>query len=80
MADFSKIPLLRLLHVCLCRLSEVFGDRIISSGICPARSPNLNPSNFFFWDCLKDKIYNINLWMEKELKENICREITIIPA
>jgi hypothetical protein len=30
-------------------LSNVFGDRIISSGIWPARSPNLNPCDIFFW-------------------------------
>jgi hypothetical protein len=29
-------------------LSEVFGDRIISSGIWPARSPDLNPGDFLF--------------------------------
>jgi hypothetical protein len=28
-------------------LSDVFMDRIISSGIWPARSPNLNPCDFF---------------------------------
>jgi hypothetical protein len=29
-------------------LANVFGDRIISSGIWPARSPDLNPCDFFF--------------------------------
>jgi hypothetical protein len=23
-------------------------------------SPDLNPCDFFFWDCLKDKLYNGN--------------------
>jgi hypothetical protein len=41
-------------------LSGVFGDRIISSGIWPAHSPDLNPCDFFFWDCLSDKVYNSN--------------------
>jgi hypothetical protein len=31
-------------------LSSVFGDRIISSGIWPARSADLNPYDFFFWE------------------------------
>jgi hypothetical protein len=53
-------------------LSDVFGDRIISSGIWPASSPRSYPYDFFFWNCLKDKVYNINL---EELKENICRDI-----
>jgi hypothetical protein len=38
-------------------LSDVFGDRIVCSGIWPTRSPDLNPCDFFFWGCLKDKVY-----------------------
>jgi hypothetical protein len=58
-------------------LSDVFGDRIISSGIWPARSPDLNPCDFFFWGCSKGNVYNINSRME-ELKENIRKEIANI--
>jgi hypothetical protein len=61
-------------------LSGVFEDRIISSGIWPTRSPDLNPSYFFFWGCLKGKVYSCNPQMEKELKDDICREISDIPA
>jgi hypothetical protein len=61
-------------------LSDVFGDRIISSGIRPARSPNLNPCDFFFWGCLKDEVYNSNPRMDEKLKQNIRREIANIPA
>jgi hypothetical protein len=57
-------------------LSNIFGDRIISSGVWPARSPNLNPCDFFFWGCLKD---TSNAQTE-ELKDNIRREIASIPA
>jgi hypothetical protein len=64
-------------HVCMQALSAVFGDRIISSDIWPARSPERNP-DFFFWCCLKDKVYNSNPRTE-ELKENIRREIANIP-
>jgi hypothetical protein len=60
-------------------LSDVFGDRIISSGIWPAHSPDLNPCDFFFWGCLKDKVYIINPRTE-EVKEITCREIANIPA
>jgi hypothetical protein len=52
----------------------------ISSGILPARSPNLNPCDFFFWGCLKDKVYNSNLQMEEQLKANIGRKIANSPA
>jgi hypothetical protein len=60
-------------------LSDVFRDKIISSGIWPACSPDLKPCYFFFWACLKDKTYNSNPQREK-LKENIHREIASVPA
>jgi hypothetical protein len=60
-------------------LSDVLGDRIISSGIWTERSPDLNPCDFLFWDCLKDKVYSSNHRTE-ELKENIRREISNIPT
>jgi hypothetical protein len=41
-------------------LSDLFGDRIISSDIWPAHSPDLNPCDFFFWGCLNDKVYSNN--------------------
>jgi hypothetical protein len=60
-------------------LSDVIGDKITSSSIWPARSPDLNPRDGFFWGCLKHKTYNTNPRFE-ELKENIRREIANIPA
>jgi hypothetical protein len=60
-------------------LSDV-GDRIISCGIWPARSPDLTPCDFFLWGCLKDKVYKSNLRTEEQLKENIRREIANIPS
>jgi hypothetical protein len=63
-------------------LSDVFGDKIISNGIWPALSPELNPCDFFFWGCLLNKVYNSHPYprMEEELKENIDKEIANIPA
>jgi hypothetical protein len=58
---------------------DVVGDRIISSGILPARSHDLNPCDIFFWGCLKDKIYSSDPRIE-ELKENIHWAIANIPA
>jgi hypothetical protein len=60
-------------------LSDVFGGRIISSDTWPARSPDLNSCDCFFWGCLKDKAYNSNPRTE-ELKGYISREIINIPA
>jgi hypothetical protein len=45
-------------HVSVQAFSDVFGDRIISSGIWTGRSLDLNPCDFFFWICLTDKVYN----------------------
>jgi hypothetical protein len=61
-------------------LSEVFGNRIISSGIWPRHSPDLNPCDFFCWDCLKDKVYSSNPRKEEELMGNIRKETANIPA
>jgi hypothetical protein len=47
-------------HMPMQALSSVFGHRIISNDIWPACSPNLNPHDFFFWGCLKDKIYSLH--------------------
>jgi hypothetical protein len=60
-------------------LSVVFGDRIISSDVWPARSPNINPCFSFFWGLLKDNVHYSDPWTE-ELKEYIRREIANIPA
>jgi hypothetical protein len=60
-------------------LSNVLGDKIISSGIWPARSFDLNPCDFSFWG-LKDRSYNSNPQTEADLKENIHKEIANIPA
>jgi hypothetical protein len=60
-------------------LSDVFRDRIISSGVWSPHSPDFNPCDFFFRGCLKDKVYKSNHRTE-ELKDNIGREIVNIPA
>jgi hypothetical protein len=60
-------------------LYDIFEDKIISSGIWPVRSPNLNPCDFSFWGCLKDNVYNINPPKE-EIKENVHKEIANIAA
>jgi hypothetical protein len=61
-------------------LSDVFGDRIIRSGIWPAHSLDLNPCDFFVWGSSKDKVYSNNPRTEGELKENIRKQISNIPA
>jgi inhibitor of nuclear factor kappa-B kinase subunit alpha len=38
-------------------LSEVFEDRLISRRLWPARSPDLNPCDFYLWGNLKDSVF-----------------------
>jgi hypothetical protein len=82
MAGFSKTQLLPALHlrISMETLSNVFGERMISSGVWLARSPDLNPCDFLFCGCLKGKVYNSNPRTEEEAKENIRREIATSSA
>jgi hypothetical protein len=41
-------------------LTKVFKDRLISHKLSPARSPDLNPHDFYLWGNLKDKVYSNN--------------------
>jgi hypothetical protein len=61
-------------------LSDVFRERIISSGIWPTHSADLNNCDFYFWGCLKYKVYYSNPQTEEELEQNIHRESVNIPA
>jgi hypothetical protein len=57
-------------------LPDVFGNRIINSGIWPARSPDLNSCYFFFWGCLMANVYNSNPRTE-ELKKIFVRKLQV---
>jgi hypothetical protein len=61
-------------------LSDVFGDRIISSGIWPARSPYLNTCDFFHLGLFDGQSLQKQPPNGRELKENISKEIENIPA
>jgi hypothetical protein len=67
------------IRVSMQALSDVFGDRIISRGIWPVLSPDLNPCNFFLMGLFEGQGTNSNPRRE-ELTENIRTEITNIPA
>jgi hypothetical protein len=56
------------------------GTELSEVVIWPARSPDLHPCDFFFWGCLKNKIYNRNPRKKEELKENIHKESANIPV
>jgi hypothetical protein len=59
-------------------LSDVFEDRVINAVF----GQHVHPIHaiFFFWGCLKDRVYNSNSRTEEEIKENIRTETAIIPA
>ena len=45
----------------------------------PARSPDLNPCDFFLWGYLKSKVYSNRPQSIEELKDAIRQEIASIP-
>lgn len=59
-------------------LRSVYGDRIISRGLWPPRSPDLSPCDFYLWGTLKNKVYASNPHTLQELKDSITREIQAI--
>jgi hypothetical protein len=61
-------------------LHEVFGERVISRGLWPPRSPDLNPCDFYLWGTLKEKVYVNNQHSLEELQENVRHEISAIPV
>jgi hypothetical protein len=44
------------------------------------RSPNLNPSDFYLWGTLKEKVHVNNPRSLDQLQENIRHEIPAIPV
>jgi inhibitor of nuclear factor kappa-B kinase subunit alpha len=59
-------------------LNKVFEDRLISCRLWPARSPDLNPCDFYLWGNLKDKVYSNNPHTLVELKQCIRETISSI--
>ena len=52
-------------------VGEVFGDRVISRGLWPPRSPDLTPPDFYLWGKLKGSVYADNPRTTDELKQKI---------
>jgi inhibitor of nuclear factor kappa-B kinase subunit alpha len=59
-------------------LNEVSEDRLISRRLWPARSPDLDPCDFYLWGNLKDKAYSNNPHTLVELKQSIRETISSI--
>jgi hypothetical protein len=50
---------------------SLFGDRIISKGLCPPRSPDLSSADLFLWGHIKDNACCNNPRSLHELNTNI---------
>jgi hypothetical protein len=63
----------------MCKLSLLFGDRIISKGLWPPRSPEVSPPDYFcIWGHIKDNAYRNNTRNLDKLKTNISNIIAYI--
>jgi hypothetical protein len=54
-----------------CAMFSVFGNRIITRGLCPLHLPDLNPCVSHFWGILKNKLYGNNPGHEYNQRESI---------
>jgi len=63
-------------------LKEIFLGHLISLRDdigWPARSPDLNPCDFFLWGYLKSKVHSNHPQCNEQLKDTIRQEIATIP-
>ena len=58
-------------HVSMAEIQSSFGDRVISKGLWPPRSPDLTPPNYFLWGYLKGTVYQNKPRTTDALKANI---------
>lgn len=59
-------------------IKNLFGERTVSKGLYPPRSPDLSTPDFFLWGCLKDTVYGNNPRTLDDLKTNISEAILSI--
>jgi len=64
----------------MAEIQSFFGDRVISKGLWPPRSPNLTPPDYFLWGYLKGRVYQNKPQTIDALKTNITEEIQALTA
>jgi len=64
----------------MAEIQYFFGDRAISKGLWPPRSPDLTPSDYFLWGYLKGRVYQNKPLTIDVLKANITEEIQAVTA
>ena len=63
------------LHASMAETQFFFGDRVMSKGLWPPRSPDLTPPDYFLWGYLKGRVYQNKPRTIDALKANITEEI-----
>lgn len=61
-------------------LEMFFGERVISRGLWPARSPDLSPSDYFLWGYLKERVYQNCPRTVQDLRMNILSSVQNISS
>jgi len=64
----------------MAEIQSFFGDRVISKGLWPPRSPNLTPPDYFLWGYLKGTVKQNKPRTIDTLKANITKEIQAVTA
>ena len=67
-------------HASIAEIQSFSGDRVISKGLWPPRSPDLTPSDYFLWGYLKGRVYRNKPPTIDALKANITGEIEAVTA
>jgi len=67
-------------HVSTAEIHSFFGDRVISKGLWPPRSPDLTPPAYFLSGYLKGRVYRNKPRTTDALKANITGEIQVVTA
>jgi len=67
-------------HASMDEIQSFFGDRVVSKGIWPPRSPDLTPPGYFLWGYLKGRVYQNKSRTIDTLKANITDEIQTVTA
>jgi len=64
----------------MAEIQSFIGDRVISKGLWPQRSPDLTPPHYFLWGYLKGTVYRNKPRTIDALKANITEEIQAVTA
>ena len=67
-------------HASMAEIQSFFGERVISKGLWPPRSPDLTPPHYFLWGYLKGRVYQNKPRITDASKTNITEAIQAVTA